>query len=125
MKKFIYILSAIFTLFLLSQTQDVQAQKSSTLSENITLNIFPNPAQTNQDINFIVNVNTNEILSYYIFDFSGKVIQESTNLKSDSFKNQIEVKVQITEKGMYFVKVVLVNEDSSSKKSKVKKFYVN
>lgn len=125
MKKFIYTLAVLFIVSLITHTNNLNAQETINNQSIVELSVFPNPALANQELNIKIDVQENEVIKYFIFDFTGKIVQESIDIHPSFGESQITVKTRITEKGMYFIKVILTNKNTSYKTSKVKKFHVN
>ena len=125
MKKFIYTIAVLFSIALFSQSNNLIAQETMNKQSVVELSVFPNPALANQELNIKINVQENDIIKYFIFDFTGKIVQESIDIQPSFGEDQITVKTRIAEKGMYFIKVILSNKNTSYKISKVKKFHVN
>lgn len=123
MKKLVYILF-IATMFYFLIGKAI-AQESIFQKDTSSFNIFPNPVLSGQVIKLDVEAGEHQLVSYYVYDFAGKLMLESTQHRVGLGFTHIELEMNIEQQGLFFVKVILEDEDNQSIQSLVNKLYVN
>lgn len=98
--------------------------KNDLLEKETQLNIYPNPVMSGQEISVDIELNEHELVHLCVYDFSGRLVLEFTNLQSEFSDELFTNKILIEEKGMYLLKMIIENKNTHFKKSKVKKLYV-
>ncbi|NOR87546.1 MAG: T9SS type A sorting domain-containing protein [Bacteroidales bacterium] len=124
MKKIFYTLSILLIFITISSFNSLKAQEALSDENAISLNIFPNPAASGQEIKIELEVKDSQLVSYYIFDFAGKIVKESTQNRKMIADQILQLDLDITTKGLYFVQVIIEDKFTSTKRSKVKKLYI-
>lgn len=94
------------------------------LEKETQLNIYPNPVMSGQEISVDMELNEQELVHLYVYDFSGRLVIEFEHLRTDFGEALFSKKWVIDEKGMYFLKILIEDKNTALKKSKVKKLYV-
>jgi len=121
MIKFVHIL--VLNLLVLGSAFALNPDENNLNKEN-QLNIYPNPVMSGQEIKVEMELHKQKIAHIYVYDFAGKLIMESTNLKPGFGKSFIQEQILIEEKGLYLLKIVTEDVETHFKQSKVKKLYV-
>lgn len=123
MKKVLQITTSIIIVLSLSFFSPLKAQNSQ-IEKETQINIYPNPVISGQMVKVELEVDENEIVHYYVFDFAGRMVEESTGHSLGFGEVSLEKEFTIEEKGMYFVKVIVEDVKTNTKKSMVKKLSV-
>lgn len=121
MKRFLRIL-ALNLLVLISTF--TWASNEEVLNKETQLNIYPNPVMSGNEIKVEVEVSEHKLVHIYVFDFAGKLVMESTNLRVGFGQDKLQEEIVIDEKGLYLIKIISENEETHFKQTKVKKLYV-
>jgi hypothetical protein len=121
MKRFLRIL-ALNLLVLISTF--TWASNEEVLNKETQLNIYPNPVMSGNEIKVEVEVSEHKLVHIYVFDFAGKLVMESTNLRVGFGQDKLQEEIVIDEKGLYLIKIISENEETHIKQTKVKKLYV-
>ncbi|MCK5775015.1 MAG: T9SS type A sorting domain-containing protein [Bacteroidales bacterium] len=86
--------------------------------------LFPNPVSVNQEMTIEIDVDKDNEITYFIYDFAGRLIKERKVIMSMNFNDKATVKVKLSEQGLYFVRVLISDIYTGQKASIVKKFYI-
>lgn len=124
MKKLQHIFCTLLLIATIASNTSLYAQNSSVEEDVLGVEIFPNPVLNYQILTIEVKATKEEIVHFYIFDFAGKLVQQSINNITQIENEMIQLKIQIEDEGLYFAKVVQENKDTHYKTSCVKKVYV-
>jgi len=124
MKKSSYLFIAILFLAIATPIHYLQAQNVSSENQTKEMTIFPNPAVSEQDLNIEIPVQYQQTVSFYIYDFAGHMIEKSVKNPVSFGQQSYKFTTKIQAKGMYFVQILIEEENTKIKTSKVKKFYV-
>jgi hypothetical protein len=124
MKKVLQVTTSIIIVLSLSFFSPLKAQNSQ-IEKETQLNIYPNPVISGQMVKVELEVDENKIVNYYIFDFAGRMVEESTGHRLGFGEVSLEKEFTIEDKGLYFVKVIMSDVRTNAKKSMVKKLSVN
>jgi len=100
------------------------AQVDLSLKNEESVQLYPNPVVSGQAFSIQIQAKYQQQLTYYIYDFSGKLIEESQTITVGFGEQYTTLSSHISEKGMYFIKTIIEDKNKSTKTSKVKKFYV-
>ena len=82
-------------------------------SEDLTLGIFPNPAQDNATIN--VTLSKSQQISLEMYDVQGKLVKNISKEKAITGKNQYQVSLADLAEGVYYVRLVSEEKTCSKK----------
>lgn len=115
-------ISALHILLFVS-TLAFSINNENTIQET-SLSIYPNPVNSGQELNVEIELNDQKTAQIYIYDFAGKQIYESKDLKTVFGENRIQENIVIKEKGLYFIKILTEDNETHLKQSKVQKLYV-
>lgn len=121
MKKFLHILAIGLLVFISTITL---ATTEDNLNTQTQFNIYPNPVMSGQEIKVEFELDDQKIAHIYVYDFAGKLVMESTNLRIGFGEGLIQEEILIDNKGLYLIKIVTEDEETHFKQSKVKKLYV-
>ncbi len=124
MKKVLQITSSIIIILSLSFFSPLKAQNSQ-IEKETQFNIYPNPVISGQVVTVEVEVDENKIVDYFVFDFAGRLIEESTGHSLGFGEVSLEKEFTIEKEGMYFVKVIMEDVSTNAKKSMVKKLSIH
>ena len=121
MKNFIHLVTLIFLVLFSVFSMASNLEKTNGETQ---FNIYPNPVVSGEEIKVEFEMGLQKIAHIYVYDFAGKLVMESTDLRPGFGKTGIQEKILIEDKGLYLLKVVTEDEDRRFKQSKVKKLYV-
>jgi len=100
------------------------AQNEFKKDNSETVKLFPNPASINQEMTIEIDMDKDNEITYFIYDFAGKLIKERKVIMAMDFSDKATVKVKLSEQGLYFVRVMINDINTGQKSSIVKKFYI-
>jgi hypothetical protein len=121
MKKYLHII-ALHLLVLVSSI--AIATNDELLNKETQINIYPNPVMSGQEVKLEMEIDENTIIHIYVYDFAGKLVKESTNLRLGFGELKVSENLMMEQKGLYLIKIITEDEGSHLKQSKVKKLYV-
>lgn len=124
MKKLQHVFCILLLIATITSSPSLYAQNPSVEEDVLGMEIFPNPVLNYQILTLEVKATKEEIVHFYIFDFAGKLVQQSINNIAQIENESIQLKIQLEDEGLYFAKVVRENKDTHYKTSCVKKVYV-
>ena len=86
----------------------LSATKTAIFAENVQINIWPNPAAAEVNIQFAANdVSSKKVL---LFDMNGRQIK-----KMNAVSNQLKIDVSGLSKGIYILNIISANGETTEK----------
>ncbi len=101
----------------LTSANDLLSGLNSLLADNLDLNIYPNPAQNNLNIEFTLK--TNIQVSIQIFDELGKLVKRVDKDKYRIGNNKVQLEIGSLKTGIYFVTLNIEGEVFASQILKI------
>ena len=123
MKKMIYPLTILLSILLFLPFNTL-AQNDINKENSDIVKLFPNPISVNQEMTIEIDMDEDNEITYFIYDFAGRLLKERKVIMAMDFNDKITVKVKLSEQGLYFVRVMINDIYTGQKSSIVKKFYI-
>lgn len=100
------------------------AGNTGNINKETQFNIYPNPVMSGQEVQLELNIDDQKLIHIYVYDFAGKMVMESVNHRLGFGNDMFQENILIDKKGLYLVKIIVEDEATHAKQSKVKKLYV-